>query len=284
MSVVKPIPAPEHNDNELKEAESISTVSEPIADAFGKNIGLADFFRHQQLDELQALLRTCITQQSMALVTGPPGSGKTTAVRTVTDELPSHKYSVVYLGQDQIGANLLSRFAACLGLQAKRFRMQLTLQISQWLTDNLESGGKEVVLVIDEAHLLDDAMLEEFRLMTNANYDRQSPLTLILVGQPPLRLRLKSSGFDALSQRLRYRFRLEGLNQEETLRYVRLRLSSAGLPPDFFSHDALLQIFQICEGLPRRINNLCSLAMLRAKARKLDCVDAAFLTELADQD
>lgn len=220
----------------------------------------------------------------MGLITGPPGCGKTTGIRSVTDELPSHKYTVVYLGQDQDGTNLLSRFAATLGLQARRYRSHLTMQISRWLMDNLDAGGKEIVLVVDEAHLLDDGMLQEFRLMTNANYDRQSPLTLILLGQPLLRLRLKSSTFEALSQRLTYRFRLEGLDQDETIRYIQLRLSSAGLPPDLFSPDALHQIFQVCQGLPRKINNLCSLALLKAKAMKLWTIDAAFLNQLTDLD
>ncbi len=283
ISVVKSVADPECA-GEMTGAEDVGESNELIADPFGKNIGSADLFRHQQLEELQALVRTCVSQQAMGLITGPPGSGKTTGIRSVTDELPSHKYSVVYLGQDQIGSNLLNRFAASLGLQAKRYRAHLALQISHWLMDNLESGGKAVVLVVDEAHLLDDGMLEEFRLMTNANYDRQSPLALILLGQPPLRIRLKSSRFEALSQRLRYRFRLEGLDQDETTQYIKLRLSSAGVPPDLFSQDALHQIFQICEGLPRRINNLCSLALLRAKAQKRSTLDAAFIDDLADLD
>ena len=149
--VVKPITVPEEA-GKVPGAESQSKTYEPIADPFGKNIGGADLFRYQQLDELQALVQTCVNQQAMALITGPPGSGKTTGIRSVTDELPSHKYSVVYLGQDQNSSNLLSRFAASLGLQAKRYRAHLTMQISQWLMDNLESGGKEVLLIVDEAH------------------------------------------------------------------------------------------------------------------------------------
>ena len=282
-SVVKPIAVSEEV-GEKTETEDVLKTYEPIADPFGKNIGGVDLFRHQQLEELQELVRTCVSQQAMALITGPPGSGKTTGIRSVTDELPSHKYSVVYLGQDQDSSNLLSRFATSLGLQARRYRARITMQISQWLMDNLESGGKEVLLIVDEAHLLDDSMLEDFRLMTNANYDRQSPLTLILLGQPSLRLRLKSSKFEALSQRLRYRFRLEGLNHDETTRYIQLRLISAGMAADLFSQDALHRIFQLCEGLPRRINNLCSLALLRAKAMKRSTLDAAFLNELADLD
>jgi type II secretory pathway predicted ATPase ExeA len=283
ISIVKPV---ESNDSEVDSQEEDTETWQPtaVADAFGKNVGVADLFKHKQIEELQALIRTSIEQQVMALVTGPAGSGKTTGVRSVTDELPRHQYLVIYLGQDQTGNNLLSRFTASLGLKPKRYRNHLSLQISQWLTDNLESGGKEVVLVVDETHTLDDGTLEELRLMTNANYDRQSPLSLILVGQPPLRLRLKAPHLDALSQRLRYRFRLEGLNQDETMQYIVLRLTSAGLPSGLFTDEALQVIFQLCEGLPRRINNLCSLALLRAKATNTSKIDALFINEIAELD
>jgi len=253
-------------------------------DPFGKSTGTEQFFKHNQLEELQAIVRASINQKLLASITGPPGVGKTTAVRSVTDELPGHKYSVVYLGQDQNGTNLLRRFAASLGVQPKHHRPHLAMQISQWLLDNLSGGGKEIALVVDEAHLLEDSTLEELRLMTNADYDRQSPLTLILMGQPALRHRLKAPKFDALRQRLRYRYCLEGLDQDETIRYIQLRLSAAGLSADLFASEALHLVFQISEGVLRRINNLCSLVLLKAKARKRTVIDAPFVQEIAELD
>jgi type II secretory pathway predicted ATPase ExeA len=150
--------------------------------------------------------------------------------------------------------------------------------------DNLSAGGKEVVLIVDEAHWLDDASLQDFRLMTNTNYDRESALTVILLGQPSLRLKLKSSDFEALSQRIPYRYCLEGLDEDETADYVLMRLSTVGLSSDTFSPEALQYIFQACQGVPRRINNLCSLALLKAKSKKLRVIEADFLKELADLD
>jgi type II secretory pathway predicted ATPase ExeA len=74
------------------------------------------------------------------------------------------------------------------------------------------------------------------------------------------------------------------LDEDETADYILLRLSTAGLAADTFSKDAVQHIFQACQGVPRRINNLCSLALLRAKSRKLQIVDASFLKELTDLD
>jgi type II secretory pathway predicted ATPase ExeA len=269
--------------NMTKTKDRISTV-QSINDAFGKNIANENLFKHHQFEELRDVIKTSINEKIGMLLTGGPGVGKTVAVRSVTDELASHKYTVVYLGQDRSSTNVLRRFAVALGIQPKFYRDRLAMQISQWLLDNLSTGGKEIVLIIDEAQLLDDNALEEFRLMTNADYDRESPLTIILMGQPALRLRLKSADFESLKQRFRYRYCLEGLDQDETVNYIQLRLSIAGASPDTFLPDALQYIFQTCQGVPRRINNLCSLAMLKAKSKKLETINVALLKELADLD
>lgn len=264
-----------------KAKEKVSVI-QSVGDPFGKNIANENLFKHDQFEEVRDLVKTSINAQMGMLLTGPPGVGKTVAIRSVTDELGSHKYTVVYLGQDRSSTNVLRRFAVALGIQPKFYRDRVSMQISQWLLDNHNAGGKEIVLVIDEAHLLDDNTLEEFRLMTNADYDRESPLTIIFLGQPILRLRLKSADFESLRQRFRYRYSLEGLDQEETASYIQLRLSVAGAASDTFLPDSLQYIFQICQGVPRRINNLCSLAMLRAKSRKLETINVALLKELAD--
>jgi type II secretory pathway predicted ATPase ExeA len=264
--------------------EAEVSASEITEEAFKRNIVGEHLFRHSQMEELCRVLRAAISNKAIAMVSGPPGVGKTTAVRAVVEELPVHKYQPIYLGQDQSGVNVMRRFAHSLGIQPNHLKKRVVLQISQWLMDNLNSGGKEIVLLVDEAHLLDDATLQEFRLMTNANYDRESPLAVILLGQPSLRLRLKSSDFDALSQRIPYRYSLEGLDEDETVSYIQQRLVTAGQASDTFSAEACQFVFQACQGVPRRINNLCSLAMLKARSKKRSTIDVAFLKELADLD
>ena len=251
-------------------------------DPFGKQIATEEIYKHAQMEEVRQLVRAATMQRSMMLLIGPPGVGKTTGVRSVTEELPINKYTVVYLGQDQNGGNLMRRFAESLGLPVKGFRPNHVLSISNWLTDNLKNGGKEIILVVDEAHGLDDQTLEEFRLLSNADYDRQSPLTLILLAQPWLRARLKAPMFEPLTQRLRYRYSLEGMSEDETRKYIAARLTRAGLDGELFTVEAVHLIFSFSEGIPRRVNNFCSLLLLKAKLAGLRRIDATMAKSVAD--
>ena len=250
---------------------------------FGKSIIAEEVFTYCQFKELAELLRLTVSQKSMCLITGQAGVGKTTAVRTFTDDLPTNKHQIVYAGQDQDGGNLCRRFACALGFQPPRSRSHTWLAISQHLSDNLVEQGKDVVLVVDEAHLLDDLTLEEIRLLTNADFDRTSPLSIILLGQLSLRSRLKMGGFEALNQRLRFRYSLEGFSDQETADYIRHRLRSAGLDEDLFTAEALKQIFLASQGIPREINNLCTLALVKANANNATTIDVKLIRQILDQ-
>lgn len=255
----------------------------PVATPFGKSCRAEEIFTYSQIEELTELLRATVAEKSMCLLTGQAGVGKTTAVRAFTDELPTNKHQVIYVGQDQDGGNLCRRFASALGFQPPRSRAHTWLAISQHLCDNLVEQGKDVVLVVDEAHLLDDSTLEEIRLLTNADFDRTSPLSIILLGQLSLRSRLKMGGFDALHQRLRFRFSLEGFSQQETADYIRHRLRLAAWTEDIFAPDALKQIFLASQGILREINNICTLALIKTESTESGSITAKLIRQILDQ-
>ena len=259
------------------------TLSEIATIAFGKNVGEQDVFNYPRFDELQSLLRLAAEQKAMAMVTGKAGVGKTTAVRTWAGQLPNNRYQVLYFGQDQDGSNLLRRFALSFGIRPKFRRPELILQVSQALSDNAREGGKEIVAVVDEAHLFDDHTLEDIRLLTNADFDTVSPVTIILLGQQALRLKLKVPSFDALNQRLRYRFFLEGFSKEDAAAYIKHRLAAVGAPADVFSDEAIEKIFNAAEGIPREVNNICALALIRADSKGLEQVDDKIVKQVVVQ-
>lgn len=250
---------------------------------FSTSLNCDELFNYSQYNELHKLLKLTIAQKTMLLVTGEAGTGKTTGVRGITDQLPPNKYLVAYLGQDQEGTSVWRRLAASFGLRPSVSRAHTRLSISQYLNDNLLEQGKDVVLVVDEAHLLDRSTLEDIRLLTNSDFDRTSAVTIILVGQLSLRARVKTAGFEAINQRLRYRYAMEGFTEDETAAYIKHRLQLSGWNPEFFAPQAVKQIFLVSQGIPREINNYCLSALLKAEELGLDRVDAKLIKQILDQ-
>lgn len=251
--------------------------------AFSKGFPEDGVYSYSQFEELKLVLKRMLEERSMALVTGQAGVGKTTAVRAFVDLLPTNRYQVVYVGQDQDGINLSRRLASSLGIPLQRSKAHTWLLISQHLSDNLAEQGKEIILIVDEAHLLENSTLEDIRLLTNADFDRTSPVTVVLIGQLTLRSRLKNSGHEALSQRLRFRYALEGLTEDETSDYIKHRLKCAGAKDDLFLPDALKNIFLASQGIPREINNLCTVAIMKAQATNASKIDARTIRQVVDQ-
>jgi len=275
--------AKDHSQREEDGQLKLKAPTTPSKLPFGKVFDKDQIVSYLQLEELRNLLHLTISTRSMGLVTGEAGTGKTTAVHIVVNELPSNKYTIIYLGQDQDGTNLCRRLALSLGLKPRLSRTHTLLAISQHLSDNRLEQGREVCLIVDEAHLLDNATLEDIRLLTNDNFDSQSPLSIILVGQLPLRTRLKGIGFEAINQRLRFRYALEGFSEQETEDYIRHHMRLVDYPENFFDPAACKLIFQAGRGVIREINNLALLSFLKAFSNDSKKVDAKLVKQVLDQ-
>lgn len=247
---------------------------------FGKEI--TELYDYPQFAEVRHVLELALQDRSIALVTGQAGVGKTTGVKSFVDALPSNLYWVIYLGRDQQGTNVLRRFCMHLGLKPKQFRSQVILQIGQFLEEHIQENGRAILLVVDECHILDLATLEDLRLLTNVDFDRSSPLAITLIGQLSIRRQLKAPGYEAINQRIRFRYALEGLSLDETIAYIKHRLTVAGGPDDIFLADALKAIFAASGGIPREINNLCSAALLKAHSTGAKKIDAKLVKLILD--
>jgi type II secretory pathway predicted ATPase ExeA len=157
------------------------------------------------------------------------------------------------------------------------------LHISKRLENEVIAGGKEIVLVVDEAHLLERQALEELRMLTNSEMDRRSLVSIIFVGQIWLRDRLRYREYEALNQRLRLRYALEGLTEKETGQYIQHHLELVGCSKELFTSDAVKQIFLASGGLLRPINNVCFASLLKAKSGGKKTVDGALVKRVAQE-
>src|SRR5690606_21129130 len=123
---------------------------------------------------------------------------------------------------------------------------------------------KTTVIVLDEAHRLSEAMLQEIRFLLNFKEDSMSPIALILVGQPSLRNQLKARHLDAIDQRIQTRYQFQGFAEQETRSYIQHQVKITGAEQEIFSEEALLAIHQFSQGIPRKINTLCGQSLLDA--------------------
>jgi type II secretory pathway predicted ATPase ExeA len=241
---------------------------------FGKDLAPSMLHRHPGHAEAVARISWCVEEAAIGVVTGEVGAGKTVAVRAALGDLDSSRHSVIYLGNPAIGARgLYTTIVSHLGQVPRFHRCSLIPQAQEALAAEVVERGRKVVLVVDEAHLLGADQLEELRLLTNADMDSASPFTLVLVGQPTLRQRLRLGAFAALDQRVALRYALPPLSQADTADYIAHHLKLAGRADTLFSDDAVARVHQASRGLPRAVNNLALQALVAAYAAGASIVD-----------
>jgi type II secretory pathway predicted ATPase ExeA len=249
--------------------------------AFGKSLPPKSLLVYDQLKELSEELDCLLEDGGVGVISGDMGIGKTTSLRHYFENLGERACQLSYQGSSRHPAGLLEGIVESLGVAPVRLRAGLLRQISQRVDRVYQEQRKKTLLIIDEAHMLEDGLLEDLRLLTNFEMDTLDPLVLVLVGHPGLRLRLQRPVHQALWDRVRMAYRLAGLSKEETSSYIDCHLKNAGGKPGIFSDDARQAIFELSQGIPRRINALCLACLKKSTQRKQSPIDAAFVRSVS---
>jgi len=241
---------------------------------FAKDLAPSMLHTHRSHAEAAARISWCVQERAIGLVTGEVGAGKTVAVRAALAGLDTSRHTIIYLGNPSVGARgLYTTIVSTLGGTPRFHRDSLIPQAAEALVTEEDERGRRVVLVLDEAHLLDAEQLEGLRLLTNVDIDSRSPFACLLVGQPTLRRRIRLGAFAALDQRIALRYSMAGMDSTETASYVAHHLKLAGRSDTLFSDDALSLVHQVSRGLPRAVNNLAVQSLVAAFAEGKATVD-----------
>lgn len=249
--------------------------------AFDKDTAADDLFPSASLAELDARLGHLVDMRGIGLVSGDSGSGKTTCCRHLVAGLHTGLYRVLYVSMTTGNVmDLYKSIAWELGLSTERNRAALFRQIRSEVSRLCAETRTRPVLIIDEAHHLRTDLLEDLRLLTNYAMDSENRLTLILVGHPELRRRMKLAALDALAQRVVVRAHVRGLTRDEMGPYLAHRLRLAGTEVPLFEPAAIEAIYQATNGLPRKANGLAhhalfAAAIVKAKTVTTEHVQAA---------
>ncbi|MFZ5800004.1 MAG: ExeA family protein [Candidatus Omnitrophota bacterium] len=195
-------------------------------------------------------------------ITGEIGTGKTTLCRALLSRLDKKIKTAFILNPSFSEVQLLQLIIEDLGLPTKtKSKMHLISELNRFLLHESAAGGN-VVLIIDEAQNLKTSQLEQIRLLSNLETDKEKLLQIILVGQPELKEKLELPQLRQLNQRISVKYHIQPLDRDELKDYVEHRLTVAGGNGARFNTGALEEIFGFSQGIPRIINILCDRALL----------------------
>ena len=220
------------------------------------------------------------SQAGFTVIAGEIGSGKTTLIRHLLDQLEQDVTVGLITNTHSSFGELLEWVLLAFGIEhqganrVSRYHLFTDFLIKEY------SRRRRTVLIIDEAQNLGAETLEELRMLSNINADKSLVLQLILVGQPELRELLRRPGLEQFAQRVSVAFYLEALSSEEGRAYVRHRLKVAGGDPALFDEDAIDLIQRASRGVPRVINTLCDMALVYGYAAGQRHIDRATVEEV----
>ncbi len=223
--------------------------------------------------------------EGFIVVTGDVGAGKTTLVERLCATLDSERYVTAKMLSPQTSADDTLRMAAAgFGVKSEGVsKADLIQRLEQTLSDNFRAG-KRSLLLVDEAQHLTIPAIEELRMLSNFAIDHTTPLQCFLLGQPQFRALMGNRALEQLRQRVLASYHLGPLEAGETRAYIEHRLSLVGWKNDpSFSDGAFEAIFEATRGLPREINSLCSRLLLFGFLEEIHGVDAAVVSEVAEE-
>lgn len=241
------------------------------------------FFASSKHEEaLNCLLLAISERNGFVVITGEIGSGKTTVCRTLINKLDATTKVALVLNTHLGKKELITTILEDLGIEYRSTsKTHLMSALNKYL---LEQAAKDVnvVLIIDEAQNLTPSVLEEVRMLSNLETEREKLIQIVLMGQPELRKKLALPKLEQFRQRIVLHYHLEPLSEAETKEYVKHRLKKAGnAGADIFDDGAISEIYDYSKGVPRLINIACHHSLIEGLVRESSRITADIVRESA---
>lgn len=232
---------------------------------------------------VDALVEALSARQSV-LLTGEPGVGKTCVLRALRRRLPEAGFRLTYCHNATLGRRDFYRhLCLALGLNPKASAAAVFYEITRHV-EQLATEQRHPVLLLDEAHLLHQDVLDHLHIVANYEWDSRALLSLLLVGLPELRERLSRRHQRSLYSRIQHRLHIDAMTPDDTADYLRHRLRVVGAGDrELFTGDAVAMLHEAADGL-RDLDRLAGAAMRDAWRRKKKLVERDAVMRVAEAE
>ena len=212
--------------------------------------------------------------KGFGVITGDPGLGKTTAVINWVNTLSPNSTKVIYLPLSTLSVNDAYR-QLCLSFNCEpHYKKSANFAEIQSAIRRLSLEKRITpVIIMDEANYMSKSFLNDLKMLFNFDMDSKDLAVVILIGQSSLNSMLSQRTNEAIRQRIITSYNMEGLNQDETIAYIKKKLKSADCHIDIFNDNALKAISSYCHGNPRLISKLCNTALLLGDTKSVSTID-----------
>jgi len=243
--------------------------------------------KHQEA--ISHLLYGVSQRKGIIVLTGEIGTGKTTICRFFLNQVGKNVKTAFILNPTFSEVQLLESIVKDFGINAKnKTKLGMVLELNNFLL-NESAAGNNLVLIVDEAQNLKPGLLEQIRLLSNLETEKDKLLQVILVGQPELNQRLNLYDLRQLRQRIMVRYHISPLDRDEISAYINWRLEIAGVKnsPEGqkikFSAEAVDIISRFSAGTPRLINMICDRALLAGFVNETSQIDFKIIKRCVEE-
>jgi len=241
------------------------------------------FMSETHKEGLAILRYGVVAKKGFLVLTGAVGTGKTTLLQALTYSLEGDVHCCLLtnptLSRDEFFAFLAHQY----NLSWTENKALFLIEFSKFL-EECSAKKEQVLLIVDEAHVIPVDLLEEIRLLSNQDTTGGDVFSIFLVGQPELNAHLSNDRLLPLRQRIGIRFHLDLFTRDVTVQYVVYRLRAAGAKHlDIFTDEALTLVHKVSKGTPRLINIVCDHALLTGFADEKTVIDETVIRECVDE-
>ena len=251
---------------------------------FSKEIKTEELHLLPSTEKYLKSLDLLIQTKGIGVMTGKSGTGKSCILRYLKNKLNTGLYKVLYLCHTSTGLlEFYTHLCSILGIEAGSRRAKMFNAIKERILTLNRSNRIHPVLILDEAHLLNNEILQEIRLLTNFEIDSYNALSVIFCGQECFNMKLGLTILESLANSITININVDSLNKDETFSYIEKRISDSGCSNTVFTKNAMNLIHQSSGGILRIINSICNGALYKAFLSKSYSVEVEHVKNVIDR-